>query len=284
MISISGLDGLMNGSWRARSEVDVDGWIVRLSGGVTQRANSVLPVATPRDVGKAITRVEQLYADHGVPPSFQISPAARPVGLDHLLADRGYELRSPTRVQVAAIEDVMRRLPPSSSDVTVRDEPSQDWLRLWWAVDGRGDAHAQVIARNILTAGPALYASTRDKSGTTAVGRLTLMGRWSGIYCMAVRPDVRRRGHARNILRALLEHAADRDVRHAWLQVVADNHAARTLYRRIGFADFSDYHYRVLHPPLVGVPASRSFTLSQRLCRSSGNRACARASRRDPGA
>ncbi|GAA4856609.1 GNAT family N-acetyltransferase [Saccharopolyspora cebuensis] len=247
MISARELDDCMNRSWRARSEVAVDGWLVRRSSGVTQRANSVLPVSAPADLAAAITRVEELYQDEGLPPCFQISPAARPAELDQVLADRGYELRGDTEVRVAAVEDVLRRLPPARGPVDVHDAPGPDWMGLWWAVDGRGGADARAVARDILGGGPALYALRRDAAGPAAVGRVSLVGRWAGVYCMAVRADARRRGHATEVLRALLVGAADRGARHTWLQVVADNAAARALYERVGFADFSRYHYRV-HP------------------------------------
>lgn len=235
----------MNRSWRARSEVRVDEWIVRRSGGVTQRANSVLPIAAPSDLEDAVTRVEMLYLDHGLPPGFQISPAAQPAELDQVLAGRGYELLGATKIQVAAVEDVMSRLPLVRSRVDVHDEPGEAWMSLWWAVDGRGGADARAVAWEILTGGPALYAIEDDDAGPVAVGRLSLVGQWAGIYCMAVRADARRRGHAMGVLRALLADAADRGVRHTWLQVVADNLAARALYERVGFTDFSSYHYRV---------------------------------------
>lgn len=127
----------------------------------------------------------------------------------------------------------------------MRDEPGEDWMRLWWSIDGRGGDDSRKTARNILTGGPALYAIGSDESGPAAVGRLSLDGRWAGVSCMAVRADVRRRGHAMDVLRALLVDAADREVRHTWLQVVEENVAARDLYGRLGFADFSGYHYRV---------------------------------------
>ncbi|WP_187352013.1 GNAT family N-acetyltransferase [Allosaccharopolyspora coralli] len=235
----------MNRSWRALSEVPVDGWIVRRSEGVTQRANSVLPVAAPRDLPDAITRVERLYLDHGLPPCFQLSPAAQPPELDEVLAERGYELSGATTIQVAEVEEVLNRLSCGRSSVEVRDEPGDDWMRLWWAVDGRGDDDARVTAGRILAGGPALYAVSRHEGSPAAVGRLSLVGQWAGVYCMAVRADVRRRGHAQDILRGLLTAAADRGVRHTWLQVVSDNLAARKLYEHAGYQDFSTYHYRV---------------------------------------
>jgi ribosomal protein S18 acetylase RimI-like enzyme len=119
-------------------------------------------------------------------------------------------------------------------------------MDLWWAVDGRAGYGARAVARRILTTGPALYASGRDERGAMAVGRLALVGQWGGIYCLTVRPDARRRGYAMAVLRTLLEHAAGRGVRQVWLQVVADNTAARALYERLGFIECSGYHYRTL--------------------------------------
>src|SRR5215217_2552756 len=110
MTTMAGLDHVMRVAWQARSEVLVDGWIARLSGGVTQRANSVLPAAAPVDLSGAILRIEKLYADHGLTPTFQLSPAAQPGGLDKELADRGYQLFSPTIVQIASIENVLRQI------------------------------------------------------------------------------------------------------------------------------------------------------------------------------
>lgn len=111
----------------------MDGWIVRLSGGVTQRANSVLPLAAPADLEAAATKVEGLYRDRGLLPRFQVSPTAQPPDLDQFLVDRGYEVLGTTKVCIAAVEDLLRRFRPQWSEVDVRDEPGEDWTRLWWS-------------------------------------------------------------------------------------------------------------------------------------------------------
>lgn len=246
VISPADLDELMNQGWRARSEVNVEGWTVRLSAGVTQRANSVLPLGTPSDMHEAVAQAERLYLEHGLTPRFQISPAAQPAGLDEYLAGRGYELHSPTSVQVAEVEDVLRRFPPSSAGVQVDDLPSETWLDLWWSVDGHSGLQERAVAREIVASGPALYASYLDGAEAAAVGRLALAGHWGGLYCLAVRPDARRQGYAMAVLRTLLENAADQGIQRVWLQVAVVNEAARALYRLGGFHDVSRYHYRTL--------------------------------------
>lgn len=247
------LDALMNRGWPGLIAVDVDGWLARLSGGITQRANSVLPITTPRDIAGAIERTEGLYRDQGINPTFQISPAARPAELNRVLADRGYELRSPTLVLAAGVHAVLRRLPKPTGRASVDTVSDEEWLQLWWSVDGRGDDATLETAARILAGCPAFYAAVRDDAGIVAVGRLALAdrfrpsgSRWGGLYCMAVRADARRQGHARAILAVLAQAAAAARLDALWLQVVESNGPAQALYRSAGFTDASRYHYRVL--------------------------------------
>lgn len=226
----------MRAGWPALEEVEVDGWVARFSGGVTQRANSVLPLAVPRDLVAAIARVEGLYADRGLPVIFQVEPGAE---LDRVLGDRGYEFRSLTSLQTAEVGDAAG---PDGVDVT--EAPDQDWLDLWWAVDGRGDAGALAIVVKILSGGPALYATIRDDQGAVAIGRLALVGEWGGVYCMAVRPDARRRGLGARVLDGLFAAGRARGVTRTWLHVLAHNTAARRLYQRAGYTEVAQYHYR----------------------------------------
>lgn len=246
MISIAELDGLMHRAWPARTTVQVDGWLARLSGGVTHRANSVLPLGKPADVGEAVAEVEELYGQRGLPPSFQIGRTARPAELDEYLSTRGYEACNTTVLQVAEVGEVLRRTSAPGGGAHVAEAPDEDWVDLWWSVDGRGGAEARAVAVAILTGVPSLYASIYDSRGIAAVGRLALVDGWGGLYCMAVRPDARRRGHGQAVLRALLICAADHGIRDVWLQVLADNDPARSLYEGVGFAPAANHHYRVL--------------------------------------
>lgn len=241
------IDDLMRQGWPAHTEVPVDGWIARLSGGVTDRANSVLPLAAPTDLAATLDRVERLYREHGLPPTFQLGPTAQPAGLDEVLVERGYELRSHTSVEIASVDDLLTALADvDTSAVRINTEPSTDWMDLWWSVDGRGDEQARAAARRILTGGTAAYADRHDEHGSSAIGRIAFVGDWAGLYCLAVRPDRRRQGQAASVIRALVESARDQGARHVWLQVLADNHGARALYARLGFRSAAGYHYRRL--------------------------------------
>ena len=140
--------------------------------------------------------------------------------------------------------------------VEISAEPSAEWLRLWWSVDGRGDDTALAVARGILERCPSLYALVRDDDGRpAAVGRLAVPpgaagagGLSGGLYCMATRPDARRRGYASRILQALLREGDARGVGSYWLLVMASNAGARELYARAGFQAAGRYLYRQERP------------------------------------
>jgi N-acetylglutamate synthase len=229
---------LMRAGWPAIEEVAVDGWVARFSGGVTQRANSVVPLTAPADLDHALRHVERLYAARGLPVLFQLDRSE----LDRVLDARGYEFGSPTVVKTAHTNTVLAALGTHAADIA--EAPGTDWLDLWWAVDGRGDADALAVAAKILTGGPALYATIRDESGPAAVGRLALVGDWGGVYCLAVRPDARRRRLGGAVLSGLLTAGLDHGVTRSWLQVREENATARRLYQRAGYVEAARYHYR----------------------------------------
>lgn len=232
-------DDLMRAGWPALEEAEVDGWVARFSHGVTNRANSVLPLGAPGDLRRAIERVEGLYAERGLPTVFQLGPGARPDGLDDVLAARGYQFDSPTSIYTADVGQ-----PRLQDGVDVGDTPTPEWLGLWWAVDGRGDGDALAVAEKILTGGPALYATIHDDDGAAAVGRLALVGEWGGVYCLAVRDDARRRGLGARVLEGLLAAGREQGVTRSWLQVRSENAGARRLYERAGYTEVARYHYR----------------------------------------
>ena len=71
------------GGWRALSRLEVDGFAVLRSGGVTRRANSVVPLEPSSDPGvldAAVTRIEVLLDAAGERPVFRLFTGE---GLDH---------------------------------------------------------------------------------------------------------------------------------------------------------------------------------------------------------
>ncbi|MFI7130531.1 GNAT family N-acetyltransferase [Nonomuraea sp. NPDC050153] len=237
-------DLLVHEAWPAYEQRIHDGWVLRYAGGVTKRANSVLPLNAPADLNGAIEAAEAFYGERGQRCVFSLGPGSTP-GLDEELERRGYELVDPTVIMAGS-----PAAPPPAHKVRIEDRPWQGWLETWWAVDGRYGTGFE-DAERICTGVPAWYAALEEDGVALAVGRAVPQADTSGgssqsdtlgIYCMATLPEARRRGLARAVIRALVRHAGAKS---AYLVTTAPNLAAQALYRGEGFEIAGRYHYRV---------------------------------------
>ncbi|MET3369553.1 UNVERIFIED_CONTAM: GNAT superfamily N-acetyltransferase [Jeotgalibacillus campisalis] len=247
------LESLMDKAWPALERENLDlghagEWVLRASGGVTQRANSVWPRnsggphGTP-GIPRSVRAAAQWYRLRRLPVIFQVFDDSRSSGLNAVLDEQRFTRQSATRIMVRGMDG----LPASSSgrNVEMAGDPSQEWLDVWWSVDGRGGDAEQSVARRILTGCPALYAMVRDDDGVpAAVGRLALVDGWGGIYSMATSAGHRRRGYGTAALTALLNAGTQRDLKGFWLLVTEANRGAQLLYSQAGFADYGTYLYR----------------------------------------
>lgn len=267
------LEVLMDAAWPAAERQESGGWVLRAASGVTQRANSVWPRSepggTPHDRLTALREARLWFRSRRLPLIFQVFDDPRYAALNAVLDEEGFTRQSETLILArdaggapaeAGVGSAGTGGSPEEAGagsarpgVEISEWPSGEWLRLWWSVDGRGGDAALAVARDILEGCPALYALVRDDDGVpAAVGRLAVPpggadGR-GGVYCMATRPDARRRGHAARVLRALLGEGAARGLAGYWLLVMASNAGARELYARAGFAEAGRYLYRQERP------------------------------------
>jgi len=243
-------------TWPPARVVDVDGWRVGLSGGLTRRANSVLPLGSPADPSAALDRVEQLYAEAGQPSIVRVCRAAPP-GLDALLAERGYRAVSSTDVLVRDLDERpdAARPPAAPVRVTVADRPDDTWLAAWSGSKARlhatgaaqeDDGASLRLARQVLGGAPALYLTATDASGPVGVIRAAFAEDWVALSCLVVATTARRRGLGRALTLRALDEAATRGARRAFLQVEAQNTAAAALYTGLGFQPAERYVYREL--------------------------------------
>jgi ribosomal protein S18 acetylase RimI-like enzyme len=76
-----------------------------------------------------------------------------------------------------------------------------------------------------------------------AKGRVSCAEDWAGITDVWVSPEHRRQGLALTVLEGLLDWAAERGARTAYLQVRGDNATALALYDRLGFVTHHTYRY-----------------------------------------
>lgn len=228
----------------------MDGWIVRTNPGKAKRARCINAVAGGRlPLAEKLARAAEAYREAGLPMVFRITPFTQPPGLGTELASMGWGTLDDTRVMVG----------PVAATPLPRAWP----LGLQWAPLGheayaeavgslRGSPPEQRRAHAVrLAQSPVPYrgfALQREEDGQVlACGQFAREADLVGLYDVFTHESARGQGLAGLLCERLLSLAAHEGAKVAYLQVEADNTAARRVYRRLGFADGYAYHYRV--PP-----------------------------------
>jgi ribosomal protein S18 acetylase RimI-like enzyme len=242
-IPIAELEQAAAGGWRAPDQAALGRWLLRSAGGFTGRANSALAAGDPGlPLAGAIDEIGRWYRARGLPAMVSVPfPLGRPHAseVDRFLSDRGWPVSHGAIVMTAAAVQGG----PADIPVDLTEEPDEGWLSLYRP---RGRPPPPMAGRLLMSAPWQAFASVRQAGHVVAIGRVAVAGGWAGLTAIEVHPPHRRRGLGLAITAALAAAAPARGVTGFYLQVGDDNAAARTLYRRLGFADHHAYHYRVM--------------------------------------
>lgn len=221
-----------------------DGWLLRHCPGKARRARSVNAIADGRlPLAAKIDRCRDFYARTGLPCLFRITPFSRPTGLDDAVARQGFVAEDESRVMTLTLGGAAL-LPPR---VTLREIGTDEFARR--AGELRGSTAQQVAAHagRLAASSPLLGArrlALMEDGRIVAVGQSVQEFDLVGLYDIITAEGARNRGLASALTTELLRRAQEDRAAVAYLQVSADNIAARNVYRKLGFVDCYAYWYR----------------------------------------
>lgn len=229
----------------------VDGWLVRFSPGKAKRARCVNAVAVGRlPLADRLDACAQVLAQAGLPLIVRITPFTQPAGLDALLEQQGLQRFDDTRVMV--LESLPESMSPPTPKVTVQTLGLEAFAQRVGSLRGSPLAQRQAHAQRLTSSPVPFFAyELRVDGEPLACAQLAIEGDLAGLYDVYTAAAARGRGLASTLCLHLLMQARSRGARHAYLQVDADNLAARSIYRRVGFVDGYAYHYRAIDPEVV---------------------------------
>jgi len=229
-------------AWPA-AKVSFDGsWQLRLTPGhPSKRLNCLVPLdpADSREMLSRIRAAQAIFDARGLKAAIRQSPLCPP-GLPDVLRAEGWMLKHRTLVMAADLDQV-------DCDHGMDHLPTHDIQRFSEAcirIDDDRDTTAPVLGDIISSIEPTAGLFLMEGSdGPKAVGICVQDNELAGLQQVVVDKSARRNGLGLELVSAALRWARLRGARQAWLQVIADNHPARALYQRIGFAPVYDYAY-----------------------------------------
>jgi len=192
-------------AWPAAETANLDGWLLRASGGPTHRGNSVatLTAGSALSLGARIEGAEAWYRERDRAPMIQVGPCAAPLGLDDALAARGYGKHGEARMALAPAAVVSQQT-PSALAVSVELTPSEAYLEVAARSSRFAATHDIFLGFLARLGARCRFVTAYDEEGRAVATCLGIASeRRLGVYAMLTLPASRRRGAARAVLHAL---------------------------------------------------------------------------------
>ena len=231
------LDQICNLTWPATEELENSGWLMRAADGVTNRANSVLPLVANLEVGaltdfaeKLIT-AQEFYQKRNLPTIFQVALPTWQLLSEKLRSIGAVEtIRGNTMVTDLTSS---KQIVPAGFEIVQSNQFSDEWLAV----------QPTPGIEKILSGCTATYFTIIKNGQAIATCRIALAKDWSSITRVYVHQDFRGQGLGKAIVAAALEASFEQGATKALLQVEASNAIAIGVYESLGFNFHHEYSY-----------------------------------------
>lgn len=228
-------------AWPALHRETRDGWEYCAASGHSGRVNSIWPIAWSEHVplDQAIETAAGWCAWHKITPAFKLTDGLTfPRELSQALAALGYTPDTETLIMTAPVS-----LGPAPRAQVGLHATADERV---WAPLGQSASSADFAERSDIVGrirAPHVFALSTLDGAPACCGLGVLTGALLGVYLMRTAPFARRKGLARQVLRALTHWGATHEATTAYLQVEAQNRPAVNLYRSEGFTIAGRYRY-----------------------------------------
>ena len=240
-LRIAELEALSTQTWPPREIKNVGSWQLRISDGVTYRANSVFVSGPPSfgdpgfEIDQAIEQVEKIYADANLPAVFHLVHPMYQEFADYLIS-KGWKERVGAAFMVYDItdsSDITGALAKKNLTLLNQDSPTPEFLAL----------HNDEILETIMNSYPAHYLSLRSDGVTVATARMAISGSWAIVTRLIVAESHRRQGLAELLMQAAIAISFSESANKICLQVDRSNSGAQALYDKLGFRVHHTYSF-----------------------------------------
>ena len=242
---IKKLEQISYNAWPGLKTIVYDGWILRLSDGVTRRANSINPIfESTIDTNIKIDFCETLFRENHLPVIYKMTSQTHPHDLDFILEDKGYIFDAETSVQVLQLEKT--KLQNVSDKIQIKETLDENWLDRFLMFNGydiKKKTGFENIMRHIALKTGFLDFKIDGKSVGCGLG--VIEGNFIGLFDIVIAPDYKGQGYGKQLIESLLDWGRINGCKTEYLQVMTNNSIAQNLYKKIGFEEVYKYWYRI---------------------------------------
>ena len=228
-------------AWPALEQQEIDGFVLRSSQGFTKRANSanlIRPLVLCHQ--ELVSRCEKHFFDQSLPSIFRIPSFVDSGNLDEYLEENCYRAKDHSLVLHKEVEASAF----TACELVTKNGP--DWIASYSDISGINATsqklHLEMLAR---IQDKTLMAVLVLDGVEVACGLGVLNGGSFGLFDIVTLRHRRNQGYATKLLNGMLSWAVLNGATDSYLQVVADNAPAISLYRKLGFQDCYQYWYRI---------------------------------------
>ena len=241
---ISNIEELSMSAWPALQTKLYDGWVLRFADGYTKRSNSINPIYDSTiSLHIKLDFCEKEYEQAKLPIVYKLTPDSQPRDIDEELDKRGYITIDETSVRVLEMDHYYQA---KVEGIHIETEFSDTWIKGFINCSGineRDQMTANKMLSNII--GEVVCVSKRVREKVIGCGFGVIERDYIGIFDIIVDKSYRGNGYGKNIMYSILNTAAEKGVKTAYLQVVVGNKPAENLYKDLGFQEEYKYWYRV---------------------------------------
>lgn len=217
-----------------------DGWLMRFSNGITNRANSVSVIyPSMRSLDVKVPYCEKIYQKENLPCVFKLTEEDSE--LNEYLEGHGYKVVTPTDVMVLNLQD--KDFPKGTC--VFSKEPAKEWLDALFAFEEITDITRQEtlcrIFSNVLV--DTIYCTLTKDGEAVACASAAIEHGYMLLQNVVVSPRYRGQGFGQAVCESLIAQAKENGAHHTYLQVVKSNTAAVNLYLKLGYEKVYTYWY-----------------------------------------
>jgi ribosomal protein S18 acetylase RimI-like enzyme len=230
-------------AWPAAS-LHYDGtWAIRLTAGhPAKRLNSVNPL-DPSDtarLGDRIAMAEQRFEACGRPLTFRMSPLSGAVLARHLDREGWSRFDESLVMRMSLFSPTIDR---ALDQIPLKD--ATRFIDAAIRTEGLDPALGPGLSEIIGAIEPRTGLFVLEHEGKPVTTAICVQdGDLAGLFEIATASKERGKGYARRTILSAMKWARSHGARTAWMQVQADNEAALSVYRALGFMEVYRYHYR----------------------------------------